>query len=361
MPNTTNLSVVTESKLEEALSQLWSAMQTWVETNIDDSNIMTVVKGYLDQANREIIGTTATAKAQAILNSINAIAGVLEDYGIDISNLKTSEFASTIATLAPTTSDIFILAPDGTHYTVAQYEAYKEEHGAGIAGCVVGVITPYQSFCIAPTFPSRQWANTTDTCAGLPSAQTGSFLNVMQNGLVFAAHQGTLRMVMYYNPEVAGEQYYTRVATYADLVALGSGLLYDEQVYIVTDDENKGLQNTAYIWSGAAWSYRFVVPRVANNITGTPVAQYAWTFKLTPDDTRQWLVPTINHYLIIYVNRAKINECLYSINRSALPTSYSWTCQQNNAINAYYVVPSSGQVNSISKSVSYAVVLVSAL
>ena len=42
-------------------------------------------------------------------------------------------------------------------------------------------------------------------------------------------------------------------------------------------------------------------------------------------------------------------------NHTTLPTSYSWTCEQNNTNNAWYVMPSSGQVNNNNKNNSYAV------
>ena len=49
------------------------------------------------------------------------------------------------------------------------------------------------------------------------------------------------------------------------------------------------------------------------------------------------------------------------VNRTALPSSESWTCQQNNANNAYYVVPSSGSVYPDNKNHTCAVVPVAAL
>ena len=46
---------------------------------------------------------------------------------------------------------------------------------------------------------------------------------------------------------------------------------------------------------------------------------------------------------------------------STLPTSNTWTCEQNNPSNAYCVIPSSGQVNFNNKLFSYAVLTVAAL
>ena len=42
--------------------------------------------------------------------------------------------------------------------------------------------------------------------------------------------------------------------------------------------------------------------------------------------------------------------------RTTLPSSNSWSCQQNNANNAYNVVPSTGNVNNNNKTYTYAVV-----
>ena len=48
-------------------------------------------------------------------------------------------------------------------------------------------------------------------------------------------------------------------------------------------------------------------------------------------------------------------------NHSTLPTGNTWTCQQNNANNAYYVTIPSANVNNNNKNNTYAVVPVAAL
>ncbi len=134
----------------------------------------------------------------------------------------------------------------------------------------------------------------------------------------------------------------------------------DQQVYVVTTDTD-GASNVAYYWSGAAYTKRWTVPRVANNITGSPAAEFAWQYKAWNGDTRQWTLPTINHLLMMYVYYTEINACLSALNHGTLPTGNSWSCQQYGAGTATYVTVPSGTVNSTSKSITYAVVPVAAL
>ncbi len=363
-----NLTVVTADNLDQSLAQLWSAMKTYVSENIDTSEIMTTIKGYLDEANRETIGTTASEKAEAVRNSIDAIVSMLYNAGVDTTNLHTQDLAALIASMLPTGSEVCLLDSTGRHWTVAEWEIYKEEHGhAPDASTVVAVITPYNSFVIAPNFDSKVWGNISDTVPGLPPSQTASFINILRNNAVFSSLDGTRMMLMWYDPEVLGEEWYTRVPTYADLLEIGAGLMYDEQIYIVTSDENtldgnnEPTANMAYVWTGTEWQKRFPVPRSRDNIIGSPAAKSAWQFKMSADDTRQWALPVINQMLIMYVHEQQINECLYAINLSGLPSGYSWTCQQVNVNGAYYVAIPSGQVNYNIKNGACAVVRVAAL
>jgi hypothetical protein len=143
---------------------------------------------------------------------------------------------------------------------------------------------------------------------------------------------------------------------------LNSGiyLMYDQQVYIVTLDDD-GSENVSYYWEGSKYVKRFTVPRVANNTTGSPAAEHTWQYKSWVGEQRQYTLPTINHLLMMYVYYTDINTCLSVLNRPPLPSSYYWSCQQNSAPNASYVVPSTGLVNHSPKTSPYAVVPVAAL
>ena len=138
-------------------------------------------------------------------------------------------------------------------------------------------------------------------------------------------------------------------------------LSLDKQVYVVTNDESDNTTNQCYYWEGSRYVRRFQVPRVANGITGSPAAEFAFQYKVHEGDVRQWALPTTNHLLMMFVYYNEINACLAAINRGTLPTSNSWTCQQNGANYAYYVtIPSAGATSNL-KSYTYAVVPVAAL
>ena len=83
--------------VNDAIAEAWDAMKVWVNTNVDQSNIMTVVKGFLDTANRQVIGTTGTEKAQAIVASVDAMVQAFTEAGISMQGITTAQFAQCIA------------------------------------------------------------------------------------------------------------------------------------------------------------------------------------------------------------------------------------------------------------------------
>ena len=376
------VNVVTGEQLDEMMTRIWQAMKVWVTTNIDNSNLMTQIKQTLDECNREVIGTTATAKADAVLNSINAITEALRSAGAVIpDSTPLSEFATIVRQISASGYEVCILGKSGTHYSTTEWSEYEKQHGTTPeSGAVVAVITPFQSFVIGtpPTgsgYITRAWGNTTDSVTGLYASQTGSFINVLMNSLIFRSLENTYRMLLWYDPEVLlhinydpndpdkdyGEYACIRFATKAEMDASGQHLAYDQQVYIVTNDESDGSQNVAYYWSGNSYAKRFVVPRSANNITGSPAAKYAWEYKAWENDARQWSLPTINHLLMMYVYYSQINACLSILNHSPLPTGNSWSCQQHGAPTANSVTVPSASVSNPSKNYTCAVVPVAAL
>lgn len=356
------------------------SMKGWTLENVDKTEIMKHIKAQLDLANRTVIGTTAAEKCQYLLNCIDAITGALRSAGAVVPDeTPLNQYATLIREISASGYEICILGKSGTHYAADEWLEYERVHGTTPeTGAVVAVITPFQSFVIAPAgqggYKNLAWGNTTDNVTGLYGQQTGSFINVLQNSLNFHSLENTYRMLLWYDPEVLphinydpndpdkdyGSYACIRFANHAEMENSGQHLMYDQQVYIVTEDTD-GTANVSYYWAGNGYTKRFVVPRVANNITGSPAAKQAWTHVAYDGDTRQWTLPTINHLLMMYVYYTPINTCLSVLDHSTLPTGYSSSCQQYGAGYAYVVTIPSANVGGNFKNGTYAVVPVAAL
>lgn len=373
--------VPTLGMVEDLVLMAVNSVKSWTTDNIDRTELVANIKAQLDIANREVIGDTAAEKCQHLLNCINDITTALRNAGAVIpDSTPLSDFATLITQISATGYEVCILGKSGTHYSAAEWSEYIAQHDTTPEEAVVAVITPFQSFVIgtAPQsgYPTRQWGNATDSVLGLYSQQQGSFLNVLQNSLIFNSLENTYRMLLWYDPEVLPHINYdpsapdndyesyacVRFATKAEMEASGLQLAYDRQVYIVTDDETDSTTDQAYYWDGTAYTRRFQVPRVANSITGSPAAKYAWEYKAWDGDTRQYALPTTNHLLMMYVYYTQINACLSALDRSVLPTGSSWTCQQLSANNAYgVIIPSCAVSNYIKTNFNVTVVPVAAL
>ena len=384
---------MTMGQVEDLATMIINAVKGWCLNNVDSFAVMQVIAEGLDEANRETIPGNAATKLQVLNTSITQIYSVLENAGADIRNAKTSELSHMIANLF-STYEVCILDKDGNKWTVAQWETYVEQNGTTPTdGAVVAVITPYESFVISShPSASRTWGTAgKDVCAeaGVYASQTGAFVNVLKGTLRFNAYENTKRLLLayhpcnadntpivstiQYDPSLPSETYRNylcvRFATYAEMIASGIHVSFDQQTYLVDADENTPDTNgdptprVNYYWDGGAYKKRFQVPYYdTQKIYGCPAAAYCWTHKAWDGDTRQWVLPTINHLLIMYAYYTQINECLYALNHSPLPSGSAWACEQNNATGAYYVTVGSGQVsNNHGKNTSYAVVPVAAL
>ena len=371
--------------VQDAVVEAYNKMMTWVTTHADQLDYVQRIIAKLREAYRGGSWTSAMEYANAINDCVIDMAAALRSAGAQVGEKDLSEFAQMIYEVSALGYEICILGDSGTHYSVQEWQEYVAQHGTTPeAHAVPAVITPYQSFAIGlPTentggnysYITKQWGNTTDNVYGVSNQQAGSFINVLQNSLMFASLDNTWRMLLWYNPEILPHTDYdpndpskdygsygcVRFATKAEMEASGQHLSLDKQVYVVTNDETDNTTNQCYYWEGSRYVRRFQVPRVANNITGSPAAQQAWQYKAHANDARQWVLPTTNHLLMMYVYYNEINACLAAINRGTLPTGNTWTCQQNTAGNACCVSIPSAYVNNVNKNITYAVVPVAAL
>lgn len=353
-----------------SVANAYDKLMTWLTTNQDKLYYVARVIARLKEAYRGGNYETAMEFADAIKTAVDNIATVIQNSGGVLGTADLGDFASIIGSLAAHGYRVCILGKSGTQYSVSEYNEYIAVHGVEPENgdLCVAVINPYCSFTIAlPTanagteYITKPWGNTTDTVPSLYGAQTGSFVDMLKNALNFYSLENTFRMLMWYNPEILPHCDYDpsdpdkdyssynciRFATKAELVA--SGITADSfvQVFIVTTDESdSNAANNCYYWNGTDYAKRFPVPRVANNITGSPAAEFAWQTKAWDGDTRQYAIPTINHLLMMYVYYTEINSCLSAMHRGPLPSGDAWTCQQYSSNGAYYVTVSSGAVGS---------------
>lgn len=367
--------------VNQAVIDSWEKMKIWLTTNVDQLDYVARIIRRLREAYRGGEFTSAMAYADAVHAAVVDMTVALRNAGAIITDDTTiAKFGELIASVASTGFEVCILGKSGKHWRTGEWDEYIAQHGTTPEPAIPAVITPYQSFVISmpevtgEQYKNLQWGNTTDTVQGLYANQTGSFVNVLQNSLNFYSLENTARMLLWYNPEVLptidydpsdpdknyGNYMCVRFATNEEMQQSDQHLMYDQQVYVVKQDTD-GTANVAYYWEGSKYVKRFVVPRVANNITGSPAAEYAWGYHPWEGDTRQFALPTINHLLMMYVYYNDINQCLTTLNRSPLPASNSWSCQQYNAYNAPCVTIPSGNVGSYTKNYTYAVVPVAAL
>lgn len=372
--------------VNEAVAYAYDRLMTWATSNIDNFDYVKRIFLKLKEAYRGGNFTSAMAYADAINAAVNDIATAIRSGGGVIGDATLAEFPTIIRQITATGFEVCILGKSGTHYDVNEYNDYVAQHGTQPENgdLTVAVITPYEAFIIDPpteqggtVYKTAQWGNTTDNVQGLIAQQTGSFVNVLTNSLNFNAIENTKRMLLWYNPEILphidfdpndntinyGNYNCIRFTTYAEMSSSGQMLDMTQQVYIVTNDENDGgAQNNCYYWNGTAYTKRFSVPRVVNNITGSPAAEFAWQRKSWDGDTRQHGIGNTNINLMMCVYYTEINALLSTMGRGTLPSGGVWCPEQFNAINAYNVSFPSGAVSTYNyKNDPYAVVSVAAL
>lgn len=372
--------VMTSGQIEDLITMQLQAVKDWCLNNVDSFAVMQVIAAGLDEANREIVPGNSAAKLQVLNSSLNKIYEVLMNKGADVANTKLAELAEVIASMT-SSHEVCLIGASGTKYSAGEWQLYTEMHGTQPENAAVpAIITPYESFVIAPVFTTLQYGTTGSTVTGLFASQTGSFVNVLQNNLIFAGYENTRRTLLFADPDVLGWKQWDandketnwgsipciHFASHAEMIAANRTLQYDQQIYVVDNDETitDGSASTsiAYYWNGASYTKRFQVPLTdTQKIKGAPVAKYCWNFKAWEGDTRQWFGPTINHLLLMHVYKAEIDTCLYALNRGTLPADTVWTMQEISVNGQYSVALSSGQVGNTSKYGSTGVVAVAAL
>lgn len=370
--------------VNDAIAEAWDAMKVWVETNVDTSNIMTVVKGFLDAANRQVIGTTATEKAQAIAASVDAMVQAFTEAGISMQGITTAQFAQCIASLA-VNSGVWIQDTDGVLWTAASW-AHAKEQGGGVdpaqrQGIFIKAVnaefliasknygtmqfgtfehmipnleemvrgiagTPYNGEYNARKILA---ATDPDACDELGFAVTYfqgmTDLDLVDKDLVFFPDQTTLTN---WAIEMGMET----------MVTIGQTMLY--AIPHANYTESNHLYILKYFNGQNSISFADREAQVPytddNGQIGCTALRAAMSHREYYDDPMFWRLSSIFEILLKYLNKAAIDECRAALGEQPLPSANEWSDIQSNYVRMYILSLADGSLNIAQKGVRYWVV-----
>jgi len=371
------LNAVTVSKLDEFGSQLWDAMKEYIVSHEDTSNLMIQIKSKLDQANREVIGTTGTQKADAIKDGVYQMVLAFEDCGIDMTNIKTSQFSSIIREFTKITG-VFILDENNKQWSSGEWEEASTKQ---VMPNPVGILVVLadNEIIISLDYVFKQWGTYGSTipildgyAGGIAGTPKSGFKNTKR--ILAYADPGTLRnssiSIDYFNGMTESDVTNKDIVFFPDDTSLttwaasvgnaGMARLGQEKYYCIPHAE-AGYWIVKY-YTGTASSITFgnritKTPLIdTQSIIGSPSAKWCWDYKAYDGDTHQWYEPSVFELGVMYLNRDEIDKCLIVLGKERLYTSsYHWSSLQFNNSYAYFVSLSSGEVNNYYKSYGCAV------
>lgn len=367
-----------------AIYEAWNAMKQWVETNVDTSNIMIVVKGFLDAANRQIIGTTATEKAQAISASVDAMVAAFTDAGIDMNGITTAQFAQCISSLA-VNSGVWIKDTDGVLWTAASWAHAKEQHGG------VNPATPQGIWLKAPNaelliasknYGPLQFGTYGHTIPNLRGMSAGSA------GPPYNGEYNSRKILAATDPDVCNSIGFA--TTYFDGMTendlIGKDLVFfPDQKTLTNWATALGLPtmltiSTAMIYAIPHANYteqdHYYVLKYFNGTTsisfanreaiapytdnygqlGCTALKAALQHKEYEGDPMFWRLSSIYEILLKYLNKAAINACRDALGEPSLPSAYEWSGIQYNGGSEYYLSLAGGSYDANLKNFQYWVV-----
>lgn len=369
------LNVVTDEKLEQALTEQWASFKTWVESNIDNSNLMGIVKTYLDQANREVIGTTGTAKAQAINTAVIAMVQAFENAGIDMTGVTTAQFAGIIDSLVGN-SGVYILDKNGLYWTAADWGTTTEHADAvGVAikttnGTIVvsHKVLPECSdvneimqwgtfqFDVQPTsvfssINAEPFSGLMDTIHELCFANPNILIAnanqwTMQGSSVMTKEQVKVKELIYFT---SPSDYNDILIPWATAQGLPAMLEIGATKTFAIPNDAQATSYKIYYFSGTT-SIAFTQRTATSPMTdrygqiGCNPARRCYLYKAYTGDTHQWYTPSVYEIFMIYLNIDAVNICLTTLETGQIPRdgTYTWSCIQNGSLNAYYINMLSG-------------------
>lgn len=379
------IDIVTGERLEQSQTELWQAMKTWVLDNIDNSNLMTLIKETLDEANREVYGTTGTAKADLIKTSVQAMTQAFEDAGFDMEGVTTQQFAALIGQIS-SVNGTYILDSDGVRWTAGAWStavSHKDPVGVLITSAKDNIIVSHQVLPEQSSIDAtRQWGTYNQTVAPMVG-----FTSI--NAEPYSGLMNTIHLMCWGNPDIMIEVpndytmkgsstmtkeevlskeliWFDSASALNDILtpwatAQGTASMADlrTKAFVIPTDSTMTSWNV-YYYSGTtsiAFGTRMTgVPKAdTQGVTGVPAARSCFRYKAYAEDTRQWYLPSVYELFMIYLNKPYIDECMTALGAEQLKLDNYWSSVQNGTNYAFALSLSSGMANYYPKNSSYRV------
>lgn len=375
-----SLDMVSGRRLEEHDALLWNAMKTWVLENVDKSNIMGIVKDYLDRANRQVIGTTGTEKAQAINVAVQAMVEAFEDSGLSMQGVTTADFARCIRSIA-TNTGCYIIDTNGLLWTASQWSYEKERQGhdpATKAG--IYVMNPDHDFYVASkNYGTMMFGTYSHTIPNLEASSGGSA------GTPKDGEYNSRKIMAATNPDHVRDEYKITYFDGMDMEDLEDKdiVFFPDRATMVSWGNTMGLTKMLLIGTTMIYAYphatdtgKYVLEYHKDGVTAVTfavreaVAPYVDTYaqvgctaleacyvhKENDVDETFWRLGTLFEPLLMYLNKYAINECRIALGEDVLPSGYVWCCLQSSNYGEYCFSLADGSYNGSSKNFKYWVV-----
>lgn len=362
--------------VNDAVAEAWDAMKVWVEQNVDVSNLMTVVKGMLDVANRQVIGTTATEKAQALDASIQAMVAAFTAAGISMQGITTAQFAECINSLSAN-NGVWIKDADGVLWTAASWARAKEEAGG---------VDPAQRQGIWLTAPNAEILIASKNYGTMQFGTYGHMLpnlQAMTAGSASAPYNGeynSRKILAATDPDACiengfGIEYFAgmtdndlidmdlvmfeddaTLTAWAQQMGLPTMLTIGQTMIYAVRHANYTEQNHVYVLkyfngtSGISFANREAIAPYTDNYgqTGCTALRAAMAHREYEDDPMFWRLSVIYEILLKYLNREAINACRTAMGEQPLPSAFEWSSIQASS-GEYCLSLADGSCNSGSK------------
>lgn len=364
--------------VNDATAEAWEAMKVWVQDNVDTSNIMTVVKGFLDAANRQVIGTTGTEKAQAIAASVDAMVQAFTEAGISMQGITTAQFAQCIASLA-VNSGVWIQDTDGVLWTAASW-AHAKEQGGGVdpaqrQGIFIKAVNaefliasknygPMQFGTFGHTIPNLQAMS--GGSAGTPYSGEYNARKILaatdpdacnEAGFAITYFQGMTDVdlvdkdLVFFPDQETLTSWATEMGL-ATMVTIGQTMIYAIPHANYTESNHLYILKYFNGTNSISFANREAQAPYTDNYgqIGCTALRAAMSHKEYDDDPMFWRLSSVYEILLKYLNRDAINECRDALGEQPLPSAQEWSGIQYGGGGEYYLSLADG---SYSNNVKY--------